>query len=64
MNLIPMSRSEVDALRKDECPQLMELVGEVQPRRGALVLELKAMIKDLLRSNEGEQEKHPWDSQG
>ena len=31
--------------------------GEVQPRRGVLVLELKAMIKDLLFSKEGEQEK-------
>ena len=31
-------------------------LGEVQPRRGILVLELKAMIKDLLLSKEEEQE--------
>ena len=48
MKSIPMSRSEVDALRKDGCLQLMEHLGEAQPRRGELVLELKSMIKDLL----------------
>ena len=52
-----MSRSEVDALRKDEWLQLMEQVGEAKPCRGVLVVELKAMIKDLLFSKEGEQEK-------
>ena len=57
MNLIPMSRSEADALRKDECLQLLEHLEEVQPGRGVLVLEPKAMIKDLLFSKEGEQDK-------
>ena len=57
MKSIPMSRSEVDALRKDECLQLMEHMGEAQPRRGVLVVELKSMIKDLLFSREGQQEK-------
>ena len=56
MNMIPMSRSDVDNLRKDECPQLMEQLGEAQPRRGVLVMELKAVIKDLLLSREGGQE--------
>ena len=36
-----MSRSEVYALRKDECLQLMEHLGQAQPRRGVLVVELK-----------------------
>ena len=27
MNLVPMSGSEVDALRKDECPQLLDHFG-------------------------------------
>ena len=54
MKSIPMSRPEVDALRKDECLQLMELLGEAQPRRGVLV---KSMIKDLLFVKGGEQEK-------
>ena len=54
--MIPMSRSEVDALRKDECLQLMEHVGEAQLRRGVLVVELKAMLKELLLK-EGEQVK-------
>ena len=44
-NLIPMSRSEVDAPRKDECLQLMEQLGEAQPHRGELVIELKATIQ-------------------
>ena len=57
MKSIPMSRSEVDALRKDECLQLMEHLGEAQPRRGVLVVELKSMIKDLLFSKERGQEK-------
>ena len=57
MKSIPMSRTEVDALRKDECLQLMEHLGEAQPRRGVLVVELKSMIKDLLFSKEGGQEK-------
>ena len=52
-----MSRSEVDALRKDESLQLLEHLGEVQPRRGVLVLELRAMIKDLLFSEKGETRK-------
>ena len=56
-NMIPMSRSEVDALKKDECLQLMEHLGEAQLRRGVLVVELKAMLKVLLLSKEGEQEK-------
>ena len=30
----------------------MEHLGEAQPRRGVLVVELKAMIKDLLSSEE------------
>ena len=50
-------QSEVDALRKDECLQLMEHLGEAQPRRGILVVELKSMIKDLLFSKGGGQEK-------
>ena len=54
--MIPISRSEVDALGKDECLQLMEQLGEAQPLRGVLVVEQKAMIKDLF-SKEGEQEK-------
>ena len=53
--MIPMSRSEVDALRQDECLQLMEQLGEAQPRRVVLVVELKAMTKDLVFSREGEQ---------
>ena len=52
-----MSRSEVDALNKDECLQLMEHLGDAQPRRGVLVLELKSMIKDLIFPKGGEQEK-------
>ena len=56
MNMIPMSRSDVDNLRKDECPQLMEQLGEAQPRRGVLVMELKAVIKDLFLSKEDGQE--------
>ena len=43
-----MSRSEFDSFRKDECLQWMEQLGEAQPPRGVLVVELKAMIKDLL----------------
>ena len=56
MNMFPMSRSDVDDLRKDECLQLMEQLGEAQLRRGVLVMELKAMIKDLLFSEEDGQE--------
>ena len=56
-NMIPMSGSEVDALKKDECLQLMEKLGEAQPRRGVLMVELKAIIKDLLFSKEREQDK-------
>ena len=56
MNLFPMSRSDVDNLRKDECPQLMEQLGEAQPRRGVLVMELKTVIKDLLLSKKNGQE--------
>ena len=55
MNMFPMSRSDVDDLRKDECIHLMEQLGEAQLRRGVLVkalMELKAMIKDLLFSEE------------
>ena len=37
-------------------PTTVGCLGEVQPRRGILVLELKAMIKDLLLSKEEEQE--------
>ena len=60
-----MSRSEVDALRKDESLQLLEHLGEVQPRRGVLVLELKAMTKDLLFSEKrGNKKNHSWDLQG
>ena len=36
---------------------MMEHLGEAQPRRGVLVLELKSMIKDLLFAEGGEQEK-------
>ena len=57
MKSIPMSRSEVVALRKDECLQLMERLGEAQPRRGVLVLELKSIIKDLPLTKGGEQGK-------
>ena len=47
--MIPTSRLKVvDALRKDKCLQLMEQLGEAQPHRGVLVIEMKAMIKDLL----------------
>ena len=56
MNMFPMSRSDVDDLRKDECLQLMEQLGEAQLRRGVLVMELMAMIKDLLFSDEDGQE--------
>ena len=56
MNMSPMSRSDVDNVKKDECPQLMEQLGEAQPRRGVLVMEVKAMIKDLLLSKEDGQE--------
>ena len=51
MNMIPMSRSDVDNLRRDECLQLMEQLGVAQPRRGVL-MELKAIIEDLLFSQE------------
>ena len=37
-------------------PTAVGCLGEVQPRRGILVLEQKAMIKDLLLSKEEEQE--------
>ena len=37
-------------------PTIVGCLGEVRPRRGILVLELKAMIKDLLFSKEEEQE--------
>ena len=50
--MIPISRSEVDALRKDERLQLMQQLGKVQPSRAVLVIEMKAMIKDLLFSKE------------
>ena len=56
MNMFPMSRSDVDNLRKDECLQLMEQLGEPQPRRRVLVKALKAMIKDMLFSDEDGQE--------
>ena len=56
MNMFPMSRSDVDNLRKDECLQLMEQLGEPQPRRRVLVMALKAMIKDMLFSEEDGQE--------
>ena len=56
MNMSPMSRSDVDNLKKDECLQLMEQLGEAQPRRGVLVMKVKAMIKDLLLSKEDGQE--------
>ena len=53
-----MSLSAVGALNKDECLRLMEQLGEGHPRRGGvLVVDLKAMLKDLLFSKEGEQEK-------
>ena len=64
MNLIPMSRSEVDVLRKEECLQLMEHLGEAQPRRGVLVVELKAMLKDLLFSKKENRKNRSWDSHG
>ena len=54
-----MSRSEVDALRKDECLQLMEQLDEALPRRGVLVILLKAMIKNFLFWTEAEEEKSP-----
>ena len=57
MKSMSMSRSEVDAPRKDECLQLMEHLGEAQPPRGVLVLELKSMIKELLLAKGGEQGK-------
>ena len=45
-NMIPMSRSAVGALNKDECLRLMEQLGEGHPRRGGvLVVDLKAMLK-------------------
>ena len=47
MNMFPVSRSDVDHLRKDECLQLMEQLGEAQLGRGVRVIELTAMIKDL-----------------
>ena len=56
MNMFPGSRSDVDHLRKDECLQLMEQLGEAQLGRGVLVIELTAMIKDLLFSKEDGQE--------
>ena len=56
MNMIPMSRSDVDNLRKDECPQLMEQLGEALPRRGVVVMKMKAVIKDLFLSKEDGQE--------
>ena len=56
MNMFPMSRSDVDNLRKDRCLQLMEQLGEAQPRRGVLVMEMKAVIKDLFLSKEDGQE--------
>ena len=37
-------------------PTTVRCLGEVQPRRGILVLELKAMIKDLLLSKQEERE--------
>ena len=55
MKLIPMSRSEVAALTKDQSFQLMVHLGEAQPRREALVL--KSMIKEPFFSKGGEQEK-------
>ena len=55
--MIPMSRSEVDTLKRDECLQLMEQLGGAQLRRGVLLVELKARIKDLLISKEDEQHK-------
>ena len=64
--MISMSRSEVDALGKDECLHLMEQLGKAQPRRRVLVVDLKAMIKDLLFSEEEEHEQwnsHSWDWQ-
>ena len=56
MNMFPVLRSDVDNLRKDECLQLMEQLGEAQPRREVLVMALKAMIKDMLFSDEDGQE--------
>ena len=38
--MIPTSRSEVDALKEDECLQLVEQLGEAHPHRGVLVVEL------------------------
>ena len=56
--MIPTSRPEVDAPhKKKECLQLMEQQGEAHPRRGVVVVELQAMVKELLFSREGEQEK-------
>ena len=60
--MIPVSRSQVDALRKDECLQLVEELGEAQSRRGVLMVEMKAMIKDLLDLRENKKS-HSWDSQ-
>ena len=51
--MIPMCLLEVDALRKDECFQLMDPLGEAQPRRGVLVVDLETRIKDLLFAKEG-----------
>ena len=45
-----MSLSDVDDLRKHDCLELMEQLGEAQLRCGVLVVKVKAMIKDLLIS--------------
>ena len=55
--MFPMFRSEIDALRKDECLQLMEQLGEAQPRCRVLVVELNAMINYLVFPKECEQER-------
>ena len=42
----------------------MEHLGEAQPSRGVLVVELKAVLVGLLFSKEGEHKTHSQDSQG
>ena len=43
--------------QEDECLELIEQLGEAQPHRGVLLVELKAMTKVLIFSKEG------WHSQ-
>ena len=51
-----MSLSDVDDLRKHDCLELMEQLGEAQPRCGVLVVKVKAMIRDLFISENRKKE--------